>query len=165
MKLCTWLAGAALAIAANAHAQDAPVTVSDVRVSADLTAVTSELAATYWGTLEGDLASAVAAEFVGRTAPGGVVVAIDIDEIALASFFDATAGADDARLTGDVGLINAANEEVLRVFTVSATANQAASYLPAGADVVMISPTSAEFYAAVVRAFARGVADTVKAGG
>lgn len=165
MRLYAYVAGAMLAFPAVAPAQDGPVTVSDVRVSADLTAVTSDLAATYWGTLETDLASAVAAEFVGQTAPGGRVIAIDIDEIALSSFFQSASGADDARLTGDVGVINAANEEVVRAFTVTATANQAASFLPAGSDVVTISPDSAEFYAAVVRAFARGVADTVKAGG
>ena len=94
-----------------------------------------------------------------------MIVAIDIDEIALASFFEAEAGADDARLTGDVGLINRGTEETERLFTVSASANQAASYLPAGTDVVTISPTSEEFYAAVVRAFARGVAQTINAPG
>lgn len=165
MALRTHIISAAIAFLAAASANAQGTAVSDIRVGADLTAVASPEAAQYWGNLEGDLKTALAAEFVGQTSPDGVIVAVDVDEISMANFFTAAAGADDARLTGDVGLIDPDNEEVERLFTVSASANQAASYLPAGTDIVTISPTSKEFYDAVVRAFARGVADTIRAGG
>jgi len=160
-----YLACAALALSACVRAQEpASLSVSDVRVETDLTAVSSRTAAAYWGNLSSDLSSAIAAEFVGQTAPDGWVVIVDIDEIALANLFQARAGADDARLTGDVALVDPASEEVDRVYTVSASANEAAPFLTGSQDIVTLSPTSAEFYAAVVRAFARGVADTLRAG-
>ena len=87
---------------------------------------------------------------------------VDLDEISLASFLDAQAGADDARLTADVGLYDMRTEEIERQFNISASTNEAATFLPAGADVVTISPTSAELYDAVVKAFARGVSETLR---
>jgi hypothetical protein len=165
MTLRNQITGAVIAFMAAAPAAAQGVSVSDIRVGADLTAVTSPEAAQYWGNLESDLMTALAAEFVGQTSPDGLIVAIDVDEISMANFFTAGSGVDDARLTGDVGLINPDNEKVERLFSVSASANQAASYLPAGTDVITISPTSKEFYDAVVRAFASGVADTVRTGG
>lgn len=165
MRLYAYATAAVLALSTSAWAQD--VTVSDIRVNADLTAVTSPAAATYWGGIEADLSSALAAEFSGLTAPEGFIVAVDLDEISLANFFSPAATLDDARLSGDVGLFAADAEEgddAERFFTVTATANQAATYLPAGSDTVVLAPTSNEYYVAVVRAFARGVADTVRAG-
>jgi hypothetical protein len=159
------LAGAAalaLAVAASAGAQTA--TVSDIQVEADLTAVANPQAAEYWGTLDGDLSTALAAEFVDLISPDGLVLIVDLDEISLASFLEAQAGADDARLTGDVCLYNPRTEEVERMFAISASANEVAPFLPAGADVITISPSSAEFYDAVVKAFARGISDTVRSG-
>jgi len=160
------LAGAAaLGFAAAASAQTAIPMVSDIQVEADLTAVANPQAAAYWGTLDADLSAALAAEVVDLISPDGLVLIVDLDEISLASLLEAQAGADDARLTGDVGLYNPQTEEVERMFTISATTNEAAPYLPAGVDVVTVSPSSAEFYAAVVKAFARGVSETVRSPG
>ncbi len=165
MRKIVCLAAAAALAAPMAWAQGA--SVSDIRVNADLTAVTSPEAAAYWGNVEADVASALAAEFSGLTSEEGWIVAVDLDEIALASFFAPDASLDDARMSGEVGLFPPDAEEgdeAARLFNVSATANQAATYLPEGTDVVVLSPTSEEFYAAAVQAFARGVADTVRAG-
>lgn len=165
MKLYATLAAASLALAACVPApQPQTFTVSDVRVETDLTAVSSRDAAAYWGNLSNDLSSAIAGEFVGQTAPDGWVVVVDVDEIALANVFQSRAGADDARLTGDVALVDPVSGDVGRVYTVSASANEAAAFLPPDRPAVALSPTSAEFYGAVVRAFARGVADQLRAG-
>ena len=158
-------AASTLAIAVAFSAQAQTTRVSDIQVEADLTAVTSPAAAQYWGTLDADLSAALASEFVDLISPDGLVLIVDLDEISLASLLEAQAGGDDARLTGDVGLYNARTEEVERMFTISAATNEVAPFRPAGADVVTISPTSAEFYDAVVKAFARGVSETVRTGG
>jgi hypothetical protein len=165
MKVYGYLAGAAMMLAACAGEEAAaPFTVSDVAVTSDLSAVTSRDAATYWGNLESDLASAIAGQFVGETGPDGVNIAVDIDELSLANFVQSQAGADSARLTGDVAVFDARNDEQVGFYTVSASANEVASFLPADRDIVTISPTSAEFYSAAVQAFARGVADAVRGG-
>jgi hypothetical protein len=158
------LAGAALALAACAQPEPQPAfSVSDVQVEADVTAISSRQAAAFWGGLETDLATAIAGEFVGQTDPEGLRVQVDVDEIALANLLSAPLGADEARLSGQVTLVNPLNEVVERTFLVSASANEAVTFLPVGTNVAAISPTSAEFYQAVVRAFARGVAETARA--
>lgn len=156
------LASAAALVLAAASAQAQSLTISDIQVEADLTAVADPMAAAYWGTAEADLSAALAAELTDIIAPEGMVLIVDLDEISLANVFEAEAGADDARLTADVGLYDVRTEDVERQFTISASTNEAATYLPAGVDVVTVSPSSAEFYGAVVKAFARGVSDTLR---
>lgn len=164
MKIYGYLAGATLALAACGGGQEPPpvLTVSDVAVLTDLSAVTSQQAARQWGNLDSDIESAIATQFVGETGPGGVNVTVDIDELSLASFFETAAGADAARLTGDVVVTGATNERTLGVYTVSASANQALQAIGMDERVQTIPASNAEFYSAVVDAFARGVAEAVR---
>jgi hypothetical protein len=158
------IAAAAIALSACAGADaPQPVQVSDVVVETDLSAVSSPQAASYWGNLSGDLSSAIAAEFVDQTAPEGWIVMVDVDEIALANAFQSSLGADEARLSGTVNLIRPGSDDVFDSWAVSASANEAATFMTGDADVTVVQPSSAEFYAAVVRAFASGVGDTVRA--
>lgn len=160
------LAGAtSLVLAAATSALAQPATISDIRVEADLTAVADARAAQYWGTLNADLSTALASELVDIISPEGLALIVDLDEVSLASILEAEAGADDARMTGDVGLFDPRTEEVVRQFTISASTNEAATFLPAGTDVITVSPSSAQFYAAVVQAFARGISETLRTGG
>jgi hypothetical protein len=46
---------------------------------------------------------------------------------------------------------------------VTATAQDVVDFLPAGSNLTSIPPTSAEYYRAIVQAFARGVALTLSA--
>ncbi|HLS59417.1 MAG TPA: hypothetical protein VK022_07295 [Paracoccaceae bacterium] len=173
MKLQGLLAGAALMLAACGGGGDeevatlsAPV-VSDVTVSSDLSAVGSRDAATYWGNLESDLESAIAAQFIGQTGPDGVRLLVDVDELSIASFFESQAGASDGRLTGTVTVLDGTTGEPLGLYTVSATADQAMTQIPSepGTRVQTVPATSSEFYSALLRAFAVGVADAVNQGG
>lgn len=173
MKLYGLLVGAALAVGACAGGEEEvaavfePPTVSDVTVSSDLSAVASRDAAAFWGNLDADLESAIAAAFLGQTGPGGVRLLVDIDELSVASFFESAGGADDARLTGTVTLLDSATGEPAGLYTVSASANQAMTMMGAAPDtrVQTIPATSGEFYSAVVQAFARGVTSAVNTGG
>lgn len=161
MSRNVFLGASALALVACVQAETppAPVTVSNVEVAVDLTAVASRQAAARWATLDTDIAAALSQEFVGMTSPEGYLVRVDVDELSLA-----TLGGDDARLTGTAEMVDIFREQVVRGFSVSASANEAAAFLPAGQSVATISPSSGEFYSAVVRAFARGVAEVVRAG-
>ena len=45
----------------------------------------------------------------------------------------------------------------------TASSQDVVTYLPAGSNLVSIQPTSAEYYQAIVQAFARGTAQTLSA--
>lgn len=152
------LAGAALFLAACAGQPPEPVTVSEVNVTADLSAIGNRNAVGYWQSLDSDLEAALAAEFVGRIDPGGRIVNVDIDELSLQDAFTRGMMTEDARLSGQVEVVTT---EGTSTYNVSASTRDAVTYLPPGTDVTTIPPTSAEFYQAVVRAFARGTAEVV----
>lgn len=160
-----FLAASALALVACVEAKaPAPVTVSNVEVQVDLTAIATRQAAHHWTMLEQDLAGALGQEFVGMTSPEGYLVRVDVDELSLAALSSSRLGADEARLTGTVQMVDIFREQVVRTFTVSASSNEAAVFLPQGDRIEAVSPSSHAFYAAVVRAFARGVAEVVRTG-
>jgi hypothetical protein len=163
MRTLGLLAGAAMLLAACAGGQqEGPLTISGVTVEADLPAVGSPQAVAYWQNLSGDLETAIAAEFAGRIDPMGKQITVDVDEISLASPFATGATAETARLAGTVTLINPDGTNAA-VYNVTATSADVVTYLPAGSNIVSIRPTSAEYYQAIVRAFARGTAQTLSA--
>ncbi|MFO1210789.1 MAG: hypothetical protein U1E40_16495 [Amaricoccus sp.] len=163
MRILGLLAGCALALAACAgHDKNQPFTVSDVSVTADLPAVTSRAAVSYWAHLSDDLKTAIANEYVGRIDPKGKKIVVDVDEISLASPFAAGATAETARLSGRVDLLNVDTTKAAS-YDVTATASDVAAYLPPGTNIVKVSPTSEEYYRAVVQAFASGTKTTLDA--
>jgi hypothetical protein len=163
MRILGLLAGCALALAACAgQPKNQPLTISDVSVQADLAAVTSRSAVGYWSHLSDDLETAIATEFAGRIDPEGKKITVDVDEISLASPFASGATAETARLSGRVNLINVDGTNAAS-YDVTATAQDVATYLPPGSSLVTISPTSAEYYRAVVQAFAAGTRTTLDA--
>ena len=157
------LAGAALMLAACAGGEEEPLTISEVRVETDLAAVGSREAVAYWQRLSSDLETAIAAQFVGRIDPAGNVITVDVDELSLNSPFASDATAETARIAGRVEMLNPAGTSE-GAWDVSASATDVATYLPPGSNIVSVPPTSSEYYGAVVRAFAHGVATTVQAG-
>jgi hypothetical protein len=163
MRILGLLAGCSLALAACAgHERNQPLTISDVSVEADLAAVTSRSAVGYWSHLADDLKTAIATEYAGRIDPEGKRIDVDVDEISLASPFASGATAETARLSGRVNLINVDGTNAAS-YDVTATAQDVATYLPPGSSLVTISPTSAEYYRAVVQAFAAGTRTTLDA--
>ena len=162
MKKLGLLAGAALILAACSGGEPEPLTISGVSVETDLPAVGSRQAVAYWQSLNDDLETAIAAQFVGRTDPMGKQINVDVDEISLNSAFMAGATAETARLSGRVTLVNLDGTDAA-AYDVTATSQDVVSYLPPGSDIVTIRPTSAEYYQAIVQAFARGTAQTLSA--
>lgn len=162
MKAFALATVSALALVACAPKTPEPVMVSEINVTADLGAVTSREAVSYWQNVTTDVEAALAAEFVGRIDPSGRIVNVDIDEISLTNALMPGAGEADARLTGVVDVENPDGTSGGR-YNVSATSSQVESYLPEGTTT--IPATSSEYYRAIVQAFARGTAEVVAAGG
>ena len=163
MRMLGLFAGAALLLAACGGGQaPGPLTISEVTVQADLPAVGSPQAMSYWQNLSGDLETAIAAQFVGRIDPASKRIDVDVDEISLGSAFAAGATAETARLSGRVTLINPDGTDAA-AYDVTATSQDVVSYLPPGTSLVSVRPTSTEYYNAIVQAFARGTAETLSA--
>lgn len=161
MRTLGLLAGAALLLAAcSGGDRTEPLTISEVSVQADLPAVGSRQAVGYWKNLGDDLETAIAAEFAGRIDPAGKTIQVDVDELSLASPFATNATAETARLSGQVTLVNPDGTNAA-VYNVTASSADVATYLPPGSTLVSVKPTSAEYYQAIVQAFARGTATTL----
>ncbi|HET6692361.1 MAG TPA: hypothetical protein VFG74_16025 [Miltoncostaeaceae bacterium] len=163
MRTLGLIAGAALLLAACGGAPgNEPLTISGVNVEADLPSVGSPQAVAYWKNLSPDLETAIAAQFAGSIDPTGKTINVDVDELSLASPFAAGATAQTAQLAGTVTLVNPDGTNAA-VYNVTATSADLVTYLPAGENIVTVAPTSAEYYRAIVQAFARGTADTLRA--
>jgi hypothetical protein len=160
-------AGAALLALAACGGQQAeePLTVSEINVEADLSAVGSREAVSYWQNIGQDLQAAMAAEFVGQTSPDGYIVNVDVDEITLADAIAADLTAQDATLAGRVEVVDPTSGVTQAAYNVAAASGDVQTYLPEGTDVVSVPRTSPEYYQAVLQAFARGAAAAVQAGG
>jgi hypothetical protein len=160
MKPLAMLTGAAVLLAACAGAQqEAPLTISEVTVNADLASIGSSEAVSYWQGLSGDLETAIANEFVGRIDPTGETIVVDVDELSLNSPFVAGATAETARLSGRVELFNTAGTSE-GAYNITASAQDVADFLPTG-TLTSVPPTSTDYYRAIVQAFARGVEVTL----
>jgi ABC-type glycerol-3-phosphate transport system substrate-binding protein len=161
MKSLGLLAGAALVLAACSGSEPEPLRISDVSVQADLAAVGSREAVGYWKNLSGDLETAIASEFAGRIDETGPSIRVDVDELSLNSPFMSRATAQTAVLSGRVDLVSP-QETTISSYNVTAHAQDVQDFLPSGTTLVSVPPTSAEYYQAIVRAFARGVMITLE---
>lgn len=166
MKSIALLAGPALILAACATTPETPTppaTISAIDVNTDLGSIGNAESVRYWQSLDEDLEAALAAAYLGRIDPAGAIISVDVDEISLANAFSTQFQGEDARLTGQVVVTDPVSGESSGVYNVAASASQAQSLL-VGTGVTTVSPTSDEFYAAVVEAFARGVVQAVSGG-
>jgi hypothetical protein len=153
------LAGAAL-LAGCAGQQAQPLLISGVNAQTDLAAVGTREAVGQWRNLDADLETAIAAQFVGRIDPLGKQINVDVDEFSLNSFTGAAP--ETARLAGRVEL-RSPDGTLEAAYNVTASSQDVQDFLPAGSNVVTIEPTSAEYYQAIVQAFARGAAEVLTA--
>jgi len=147
----------ALPFAANA----AETTVSDITVGADLTAIENVTAAGVWKNLPVDLEKELALQLANQIGEDGAEIMIDIDMLELASAFEEAADLANSTLSGDV-VIERPGNEYDEAYTLTVSANQAAVLLPEGSDIMLLTPGSAEFYNAMIEAFAGNVAEKLQ---
>ncbi|MFT3972877.1 MAG: hypothetical protein QM699_05365 [Amaricoccus sp.] len=160
MRVLGFFAGAAaLALAACSSAPPEPLRIADVTVTADLPAIGSREAVAYWKNLDTDLETAIADQFVGYLDPAGKHITVDVDELSLSSPFATGSTAETARLSGLVTLNNPDGTRAA-AYTVTASAQDVQNTLPEGSKSV--APTSGAYYQAIVEAFARGAANTLR---
>lgn len=151
MKVFALLTASALALAACSSEPEAPtrLQVSEITVNTDLSAVGNSRAVNYWTNLSTDLKTALANQFVNDISPSGARITVDVDELSLAESY-AAGFSQNSTLTGQVAVTDMRGA-VLGNYNVSATMAQAV------ADSGNATPTSTEFYKALVTGFARGV--------
>ncbi|NVK13291.1 MAG: hypothetical protein HWE35_03850 [Rhodobacteraceae bacterium] len=152
-------------VAAMATAASAGSMVSEIDVTADLSAVENHPAAKVWTSLETDLETALAEKLVGQIAEAGAKDAaeihVEIDSVALASNFEQALGVGEWVLKGDVDIDMAdASKDVRYDLTVSA--DQLNAYYPEGTDPAAVTVDSDLFYNAVIDAFAGNVASKLQ---
>ncbi len=168
MKVSGWIAATALLLAACSTTPEIPpppTTISEISVSTDLQAIGNADSVSYWQTLERDLEAALATEFIDSLDAGGAIVSVDVDEISLANAYSSQFQGENSRLAGRVRVTDRLTGDSFGTYDVTATAREAATLISTGSGTTTISPDSDEFYRAVVQAFARGVAQTVRQGG
>lgn len=164
MRMPAMTAAAALMAAACSSNVQAPPTISDITVETDLTAIQTREAVEFWQSLSSDLETALAEEFAGRIDPAGNPLVVDIDELSIQRSFGGNVTLEDASLSGRATLVTPGDGFEDETYTITASSSDVINNLPQGTDVVTISPTSDEYYRAIVQAFARGTADSFDGG-
>jgi len=139
-------------------AQDV-LTVKDVTVEAELTAVTNERAAAHWANLATDLEAAIAARVADQIAEDGTQITVDISEVELSSGFEDASGLADTRLVGQVRMENETNPTRFSVFELTVDVNQVLPMLPEGTALSDVTADAERFYKTMVDAFAQAVVD------
>ena len=127
-------------------------------VNADLSSIGNRRAVSYWSTLGTTDLTADRLEFVNDIDPGGAVLT-DVDELSLANAYSAKFRANS---------VCAARRRCRRAaptlasYKVTASSSQAMAICRRRTRAPSSSPSSADFYAALVSAFAQGVFDAVQ---
>jgi hypothetical protein len=163
MRTIALIAGAGLIVAGCAGGEPEPMTISQVGVQTDLSAMQSREAVGYWQSLSDDLQTAIAAEFAGSFDPAGDIITVDIDELSMSETYLASGSIEDARLSGLVTVEQADGTDI-GAYNVTASSSDLVNYLPPGTDVATVRPTDRVYYDAIVQAFARGTADAIRTG-
>lgn len=150
-----FLAGA-VAFAVPAWAQ---TMVKDVEVSIDLPAISNPQAATYWARVAEDLENAIVARVIDRADPEkGAKISVDINELELASSFEAAMNLAESRLSGQVNVTSETDNSDYKSYDLAVSFEQAIAFLPAETDRTTLAWDSPIYYKAMIDAFADAVA-------
>ncbi len=159
----------AVLMATTSPATAAQVMVKDVAVTVDLAAITNQAAAKYWANLSDDLTAAIAARIADRISPDGAHLLIKVSSVGLSTGYMDAAGVVAPHLVGVVNVVadpatsgqsNTAKPMALpnSNYTLTISAKEAETFVPAGEDIMVISPDKKEYHDALIAAFADYVA-------
>ncbi|MFP1645280.1 hypothetical protein [Pontitalea aquivivens] len=145
-------------------AEETPI--KSIDVTADIAVIENAEAAKFWGNLETDLEAAIAAEIAPDRLVGakgeGSEITVDIDEIALSDTWATVTDLGESRLVGQVNVTSQTDNSKFDGYELSVAFKDALVFLPEGADVTLLTRDSAEYYAAMLQAFAEHVVDRLK---
>jgi len=142
---------------ATATLAQEPTTVREVDVEVDLGAIANPAAATYWTNVADDLENAIVARITDRTDPDGVRIAIDIEEVSLASLYENLTDIADTRMVGQVNITSDTDNTKFNSYELSVRVEEALPFFPPGTVVTAIVRDTPEYYRAMVEAFADAV--------
>ncbi|OIQ67662.1 hypothetical protein GALL_507570 [mine drainage metagenome] len=159
----------AVLMTTTAPANAAQVMVKDVAVTVDLAAITNKDAAKYWANLGDDLKAAIAARIADRISPDGAHLLIKVSSLGLSTGYMDAAGVVAPHLVGVVNVVadtaqtgqsNTTKPMALpnSNYTLTISATEAEPFVPAGTDIMTISPDKKEYHDALIAAFADYVA-------
>jgi hypothetical protein len=155
------LAATALAGVLATSAFGAVDAIKKIDVSADLTALNNEQAASFWANLEADLENAIAARVTDRIADDGAEIIVDIREVELATAFERELNMGDAVLVGQVNIKDDTDHPNNDAYELTVTLETAQIIVPEGAVIVLSTDTTGA-YNRLVEAFADGVVSRLK---
>lgn len=143
---------------AAVSAVQAQTLVKNVDVAIDLPAISNPQAAAYWARVAEDLENAIVARVIDRTDPeDGADISVDINELELASSFEAAMNLGDSRLAGQVNVTSETDNSDYKSYTLTVSFAEAAAFLPAGTDSAALAWDSPIHYKAMIDAFADAV--------
>lgn len=128
--------------------------ISEVAVTADLTAIKNEKAAAYWATLPDDLENAIVARLVDRIAEEGAKISVDLREVELASSFERALTAEDAVLVGQVNVSDMIDNTNFDAYELTVTLGTAPMISADGTTIMFDSLDTPEAYQSLIGAFA-----------
>ncbi len=155
------LAATALAGVLATSAFGAVDAIKKIDVSADLTALNNEQAASFWANLETDLENAIAARVTDRIANDGAEIIVDIREVELATAFERELNMGDAVLVGQVNIKDDTDHPNNDAYELTVTLETAQIIVPEGAVIVLSTDTTGA-YNRLIEAFADGVVSRLK---
>ncbi len=145
------------AVLAGTTALAAVEKISEVNVTADLTAVQNEKAAAYWSNVATDLQGAIVTRLVDRIAEDGAKITIDLREVELASSFERAINASDAVLVGQVNVSDLNDNTNFNAYELTISLGTAPSVSADGKSFFYDTLDTPEAYQALINAFADNV--------
>jgi hypothetical protein len=145
------------AVLAGSTALAAVEKISEVTVTADVTAIQNEKAAAYWSNVAADLQNAIVARLVDRIANDGATIHVDLREVELASSFERAVNASDAVLVGQVNVSDLDDNTAFNAYELSVSLGTAASVTADGKAFFYDTLDTPEAYQALVNSFADNV--------
>lgn len=136
--------------------------ISEVDVTADMTAIENAAAAAYWTHVADDIENAITARIVDDIAEKGAKISVDINELSLANSFQNALGIEDAVLVGQVNVTSLTDNSVFNSYELTVSAETARAFAPDGVVLSGAFTDTPEYYAALVAAFADGVVERIE---
>lgn len=150
------------AVLAGTTALAAVEKISEVTVTADISAIKNEKAAAYWSNIAVDLQGAITSRLVDRIAEDGATITVDLREIELASSFERAINTSDAVLVGQVNVSDLNDNTNFNAYELSVSLGTAGAVSADGQTVVYDTLDTPDAYQALINSFANNVVERLK---